>query len=426
MALVAGNMIGTGVFGALGYQVAGLPSGFAVVLLWLVGGVLAFCGAVNYAELSAAMPRSGGEYTLLSGLYHPGVGFVSGWISLTAGFPAPVASAALLFASHVTAALNLSWPTGERFLAAGLVTLLTGAHLISVRTSGRFQLVMTLAKVVLIGGLIAVGLVAGRQEVTFLPAAGDGKLVGSPAFVISLFYVLFAYAGWNAACYVAGEVEHPQRNVPRALLIGTGLVMLLYTLLNAVMLKAAPLAELAGRSDPAAVAAGHWFGPAGRTAVGLLVAAGLVSTVSAMTWAGPRVAQAMGRDHPVLGFLGKTNGSGVPQTAVLLQYGLVLLLIFSSTVEQLMVRTEFVLQVFLLLTVWGVIRLRRSDPLLERPYRAWGYPFTTVLFLAATGMVMGIMIFERPAEARWGAGLVLLGTLIYVFTRPSGAGKENQ
>lgn len=423
VALVVGNMIGTGVFGALGYQVAALPSGFVIVLLWVAGGLLAFCGAVNYAELSAAMPRSGGEYALLSELYHPGVGFVGGWVSLTAGFPAPVASSALLFSAYLTSALQVTWPMGEKLMAAGLVTVLTGAHLVSVRASGRFQTVITGAKVVLMGGLIVVGMVAGGAgEVRFVPVAGDGALVAGPGFVLALFYVMFAYAGWNAACYVAGEVEDPQRNVPRALLLGTGLVMVLYTLLNAAMLRAAPLAELAGRPDPAVVAAGRWFGPAGGGVVGLLVAAGLVSTVSAMTWTGPRVAQAMGRDCAALGFLGATTREGVPRTAVLVQYVLVLALIFSSTVEQLMIRTEFVLQVFLLLTVWGVVKLRRSDPMMERPYRAWGYPVTTVLFLAATGMIMGIMVRQRPDEAKWGAGLVMIGILVYLFSK-SGEGK---
>jgi APA family basic amino acid/polyamine antiporter len=172
------------------------------------------------------------------------------------------------------------------------------------------------------------------------------------------------------------------------------------------------------------VAAAAWFGPAGGAFIALLIAIGLVSTVSAMTWAGPRVAQAMGRDHRAFGFLAATSPAGVPVRAVLLQYVLALLLIFSSDVEEIMVRTEFVLQLFLLLTVWGVIQLRMRQPGLTRPYRAWGYPFSTVGFLVATAMIMGMTLHHRPAEAQWGIGLVAIGVLVHFLARRPGDGRD--
>jgi APA family basic amino acid/polyamine antiporter len=255
VAIVIGNMVGTGVFASLGFQVAAIPSGFPVMLLWLTGGILAFCGAVNYAELSAAFPRSGGEYQLLSRIYHPGVGFVAGWISLLAAFPAPVAAAALVIGDY--ACLTVGGEGGtivSRLFAAGVVVMITGAHLISVAFSGRFQWMATGLKVLLLVVLTVCGfLLPEGQPVSFFPRAGDQALIGQTAFFASLVWVLYAYSGWNAACYIAGEVENPERNVPRALLIGTAIVTGLYLGVNAAMLHAAPMSELASAGDAVAL-----------------------------------------------------------------------------------------------------------------------------------------------------------------------------
>ncbi len=420
IAIVIGNMVGTGVFTSLGFQVAAIPSGFPVLLLWLIGGLLSFCGAVNYAELTAAFPRSGGEYQLLSRVYHPGVGFVSGWISMIVGFPAPVAAAALVIGDY--ACLMSGGEPGliSRLVAAGVIITVTGAHLVSVVFSGKFQWVATGLKLVLILTVSVCGFfLADAQPVRFLPQAGDGGLIAQPAFVTSLIYVLYAYCGWNAACYIAGEVANPERNVPRALLTGTAVVTVLYIAVNAAMLHATPIAAMAGREDVAFIAAHHIFGSAGGNIMAGLIAFGLISTISAMTWAGPRVAQQMGRDYPMLDFLARTDARGVPWVASLLQCALALLFaVFTPDVEKIVTRTTFLLELVLLLTVWGVVHLRVRQPDLPRPCRAWGYPYTTILFLVVVAFTLAIILKERPEDSRWGMIILLVGVVLFFFAKP--------
>ena len=422
VAIVVGNMVGAGVFMSLGFQAAELPSGFPIMLIWLVGGVLAFCGAVNYAELAAAFPRSGGEYQLLSRIYHPGVGFVSGWISMIAGFPAPVALLALMIGENVCLAAGGESLLVVRLIAAGVVVSITGVHLISVAFSGRFQWLATGLKVLLILTLTVCGFVlAERQPVSFLPQSGDGAMLWGNlnGFCASLIYVLFAYSGWNAACYVAGEVERPERNVPRALLIGTAAVTVLYLAVNAAMLHVTPMAELAASGPTVAfVAAAHIFGQAGGTIMYSLIALGLVSAISAMTWAGPRVSQQMGRDYPMLSFLARTNGSGVPWMAGLIQCALAVGIIFTMPPEQIINCTEFLLQLVLLLTVWGVVHLRIRQPELPRPCRAWGYPYTTGLFLIMIAFTLAWLLSRRPDDTRWGLAIVVIGVVFYFMAKP--------
>jgi APA family basic amino acid/polyamine antiporter len=419
IAIVVGNMVGTGIFSSLGFQVRDMPSGFPILLLWLLGGALSFFGAVNYAELTAALPRSGGEYQLLSRVYHPGVGFVAGWISMIAAFPAPVAAAALVFGRQICDLAGGESETVAKLAAAGLVILITGAHLVSVMFSGRFQWMATGLKLLLLVILALCGFfLPASQPVHFFPRPGDGSMIAQPAFFVSLIYVLYTYSGWNAACYIAGEMEKPEKNVPRALLIGTGIVTILYLGVNAAMLYAVPMADLARAGDGLAYeTARHTFSGAGVQIMAGLIAAGLASAVSAMTWAGPRVTQQMGIDYPFLGVLSRTNSGGVPWVAVLLQSTVAILLIFSFDVEAIMTRTTFLLEAVLLLTVWGVVHLRIREPNLPRPYRAWGYPYTTILFLIMIGFTLAFILRERPEDTRWGLGVLITGVAFYMVAR---------
>lgn len=421
-ALVVGTMVGTGIFTSLGFQIAAAPSAFPILLLWVAGGVLAFCGAVNYAELTAAFPRSGGEYHLLGRVYHPSLGFLSGWVSLTAGFPAPVAVSALLFGHYATSAAG--W-TAEwaRPLACAAIVLVTAVHLVSVKASGRMQILSTSLKVALIAGLAVAGFaVKDPQPVSFAPKAGDGALIASNAWVVSLIFVLYAYSGWNAACYIAGEVRDPQRSIPRALLLGTGLVLALYLALNAAFLYSAPMEEMKGRRQVAFVAAEHIFGPAGGRVAAGIIALALVSSISAMLWAGPRVVQVMGRDYPLLSPLAKTWRGGSPRVGILLQAGLALLLALAANVEQIVAGMELCLQLVLLLTVWGVLHLRLRKPDLPRPYRAWGYPWTTLLFCAAMAFVLAYILKERQRESIMGLSNLGTGLVLYFFAARSRSG----
>ena len=269
-AIVIANMVGTGVFTSLGFQVLGIQSGFALLMLWAVGGLIALCGAVSYGELAAAMPRSGGEYHYLSQIYHPALGFLSGWVSATVGFAAPSALAALALGKYAQSV----WPglatpllagttlTGATALAVGVVLALALVHGRSTRAGSRLQVLITALKVGVLVAFIAAGLLSGpAQPLPFAPNAASWQAMLSPTFAVSLVYVSYAYSGWNAAVYVTGEIDQPQRNLSRILLTGTAIVVLLYVGLNYVFLRATPLALLKGQLEVGFIAANQLFGP---------------------------------------------------------------------------------------------------------------------------------------------------------------------
>src|ERR1700682_561357 len=260
-AIVIANIIGTGVFTSLGFQLPGIHSGFALLMLWIVGGIAALCGALCYGELAAALPRSGGEYHFLSTIYHPALGFMAGIVSATVGFPAPIALAAMAFGKYFAAVFNFGSPV---FLSFAIVWIVAIAHLRNLRVGSAFKNTWTIVKFLLIAALIiAVLLVDPKQSITFLPQAGDTMSILAAPFAISLVYVMYSYSGWNAAVYITDEIERPEKNVPRALLVGTLIVIVVYTALNAVFLLAAPQNELRDRKSVALIAGKHIFGESG-------------------------------------------------------------------------------------------------------------------------------------------------------------------
>ncbi len=412
-------MVGTGVYTSLGFQVASLGSGFPIMLLWVLGGMLAFCGATCYAELAAAMPRSGGEYQYLSRIYHPGVGFLSGWISLIAGFPAPVALNALIFSQSICALLGYDSPWLIKQLALAVIAALTGAHLVTVRFSGAFQTGATLFKFVVVAtmGVAGWSLAAAPGALSLTPQVGDTSIILSGEFATSLLWVTYAYAGWNAATYITGELRHPQRDVPRALLIGCAVVTVLYVLVNGSMLRAVPGDVLSGRLDVATLAVFALFGPVGGTLMGVLIAVGLISSMSAMIWAGPRVTREMARDYALLDGLAKENAGGVPTAAVLLQAGIAGFMVWFASPQQIITTTAFILQVMALLTVLGVFILRKKEPHLARPVRAWGHPFSSAVFLVAASCMLGASLLASGEATSQGTVILLAGVAFYYVAR---------
>jgi APA family basic amino acid/polyamine antiporter len=413
-AVVVANMIGTGVFTSLGFQVGPLPSGFVIMMLWIVGGVCAFCGAVCYGELAAAMPRSGGEYHYLTQIFSPAAGFLAGWLSATVGFAAPIALAAMAFGKYFTGALP--WAHAE-VLSHGIVIATLLVHLIGVNVGAKFQNVATWMKVLLIVVFIAAGLLMPNpQPVSFLPVVGDGERLMSPDFAVSLVFVMYAYTGWNAVTYIVGEVKNPARNLPLAVAIGTLIVAVLYVGLNGVFLLAAPMSELAGKVDVGHTAADHIFGAEGGHIMALLISGGLISAISAMTWVGPRVMMAMGEDVKLLAPLGKKSASGVPWVAMIVQTAIVLALLHSGKFEKVLTYVQFSLTLCSFITVLGVMVLRRTRPDLPRPYRAWGYPVTPLLFMGVSLWMMWHILRSNPVESLAGLGTILLGLIIFLIS----------
>lgn len=420
VALVVANMIGTGVFTSLGYQLEALPSAFPILVLWAVGGVLSFCGALCYAELVSIWPRSGGEYHLLREAYHPLAGFLAGWVSLVAGFAAPIALAALAFGRYMA---RLGLPVEPLWLAAGAVLLVTVIMLGSTSAVGRFLGWLTLLKVSLIAAFMVGALVPGMSgvdtaaPVSLLPKAGDWDLILSGGFATSLVYVMYAYTGWNGAAYVAGELKDPQRSVPLALLGGTALVMLLYIGLNAAFLARAPWETLRSEPEVALAAAKAIFGERGGSWMGGLIAFGLLSMLTGLTWAGSRVHQRLGQDLMRLSFLARVNKHGAPVGAVLLQGGLALVLLLSGTFDAVLNYVEALLLVSSLLAVVAVIWLRVRRPELARPFKVPLYPLPPLLFAGATGYMLWFLVGQRPQELMWGVVTLLAGGALYLALR---------
>ena len=420
-AIVVADMIGVGVFTSLGFQVKDIPSGFAILLLWSVGGIVALCGVFSYSELGAMFPRSSGEYNFLSRAFHPAFGFLAGWVSATVGFSAPVALAAMAFGEYGKAVFPGAAPTA---LAVGAVWFVSLVQLSGVRHSSTFQLISTILKVVLIVAFLIAGLVVGPpQPVSFAPHAADFGYVTSAPFAIGLVFVMYSFSGWNAATYIIGEMHDARQNLPRALLTGTLIVLVLYVALNAVFLHTAPIEKLAGQLDVARISGGYIFGEVGGRIVSAMICVGLVSSISAMMWIGPRVMMTMGEDIPALKVFARKSGEGAPAYAILFQLAVASLMLFTRSFEAVLDFIQFALVFCSFFTVLGVIKLRITQPELPRPYRAWGYPVTPVIFLLVTLFMMYYLAVDRPLQSFFGALIMVSGLLIYaVFRKRDDAG----
>jgi len=464
--LIVASMIGAGVFTTTGFLVRDLGSTSAVLIAWGLGGLTALCGALAYAELAAALPHNGGEYSLLSRIYHPGVGFVAGWVSLIVGFSAPMAAAAIAFGEYLGRLFPSLDPT-----ASGLTAILALAllHGLRVRLGGLVQNAVTAATILLIVAFILGGLAFGDySRLTALTDPQTLSALASPAFAVGLVYVSFAYSGWNAAAYIAGEIAEPSRSIPRALVKGTLLVTALYLGLNLVFLIGAPASELAGQVEVGYIAAEHLFrAPLVTAGLTLIVALGLLTTVSALMMAGPRVYEALGADYPRLRHLaqrlthgigdesdeantgegpaatagmtsaaagmtsataGTTNpavertsataGGRGPATAIALQAVIAAAMMLTATFSDLLTYMGITLALSSGLTVAGVFVLRRGEPTLPRPYRTWGHPFTTLLALGLMAWMIIFTVGERPLTALFAAATLVAGLTLYLVVRP--------
>jgi APA family basic amino acid/polyamine antiporter len=414
-AIVVADMIGVGVFTSLGFQVKDIPSGFSILLLWSVGGVVALCGVFSYSELGAMFPRSSGEYNFLSRAYHPAFGFVAGWVSATVGFAAPVALAAMAFGEYGKSVFPGAPPMA---LAIGIVWLVSIVQLGGVSHSSTFQLLSTILKVALIIAFLIAGFVIGTpQPISFAPAASDFAHVVSAPFAIGLVFVMYSFSGWNAATYIIGEMRTPQQNLPRALLTGTLIVLVIYVALNAVFLHTTPIDKLSGQLEVASISGSYIFGDIGGRIVGAMICIGLISSISAMMWIGPRVMMTMGEDIPALRLFAGRSASGAPAYAILFQLVVASLLLFTRSFEAVLDFIQFSLLFCSFFTVLGVIKLRLTRPDLPRPYRAWGYPITPVVFLLVTGFMMYYLLTERPLQSFFGTLIMISGLLIYAVFR---------
>lgn len=411
--IVVANMIGTGVFTSLGYQLFDLKPGFPIVLIWLLGGVVAFLGALCYAELATRLPEDGGEYYFLGKIYHPALGFMAGFVSSTVGFAAPIAAAALALGSYLAGV----FPGINETLAAGAVVLgISLIHLSNMKAGVSFQKVFTFVKVGIILVFIAIGFMGGNtQHISFIPSDFSINDWANHGLAVSLVWVSFAYSGWNASSYLAGSVISPEKNLSRSILYGTALVTVLYVLLNMVFMMAAPSSALVGVKEVGLVASNYIFGINGGRIMGGIISILLISTISSMIIAGPRVLQPMFARIRSMQAMSKKDASGNPVRAILFQTLLSLVLMLTLDFGSLIYYIAFTLSLFTILAVGGimVLRMRHGKP---HGYKAWGYPVTPVLFILATFSVIVFFIYQHPVESLSGLGTALLGAVLFFFS----------
>jgi len=421
LALVTATMVGTGVYTSLGFQLLDLQSGFTILLIWILGGVISLCGALSYAELAARIPRSGGEYTYLTEIYDPSLGFMAGFISTIAGFAAPIALAALAFGTYLHAGIPACPARISSFAAVVLISL---GHLRSLRLSSFVQNGMTVVKFLLLAVFLLVGVWSAARHPQCLglltPDTGSLKELFRPSAGVALLFVLYAYSGWNAPTYLAAEVKNTPAIVGRSLVIGTLAVMVIYVVLNAVFLTAAPASELRGVLNVGSVAANHLIGPVGGAVMSNVIALGLLASISAMVFAGPRVTQRVSEDHHLFRSLASTNGNGIPRRATILQLVLVLALIATGSFETVLVYAQVPLLLCLILGVAGLMVLRKRSSQREPAasldsgaFRCPLYPLPPVIFILSTLAGLIYSAFNKPWVAVAGLGTMILPLAIY-------------
>lgn len=433
--LVVSGMIGTGVLTTSGFTVYFVGSNQLMLALWVVGGVLAVCGGLTLCELTTMLPNSGGDYVYMREAYGPLPAFLSGWVSFLIGFGAPIAASSVAAAHYLLAPAELPEPLagpGRAVLASAAILALTAVHSLGRRSSIVAQAGMTSIKLAILVALAAAGLIAGQGGWTNLsdrPPLTGNLLV---AMASSLVYISYAYTGWNTAAYVAGEVTQPQVTMPRAILLGSGLVLAVYLALNTAYALALSADDVRSIVDQAgsleAVApiaqlmASRLFGP--RVAGPLSVALGLtlLASVSAYVLAGPRVAAAMARDGLFPAAAGRVSDRGVPVVAAVAQAAWAILLVWTASFERMLVFAGVGLAISSMLAVGAIFVLRRRRPELPRPFRTPGYPLVPALYLLGTGLLTVAVIAQRPLESGLSLAAIAAGIPLYRATRQPGRG----
>jgi APA family basic amino acid/polyamine antiporter len=407
--IVIANMIGTGVFTSLGFQLAVVQNTWTILLLWTFGGIMALLGALVYAELGTHFRRTGGDYIFLSETIHPLVGYLYAWVSLVVGFSAPIAIAAMAMNNYLSPVVGETQLPGLIFLV-----LIPAVHIFSVSSSAKFQNGMTILKIVFVLALIGIGLAFGTNSSSPALNFSDSwkEEILLPGFAVSLIYVFYAYTGWNSAAYIIEEVDQPKKNLPKALIGATLLVMVIYVLLQLVLLKHASLSQLTGQVQVADIAYGNLFGANGAVWVSLFIGVQLIATISGYAWVGPRVTYAMAKDYKLWRPLAKVNGQNIPVRAIVLNTGISLVLFVSGSFEQIMLYAGFILQLMSTVTVYSSLKIKKQEGF-KTPFK----PIPQLIYLGFSIALMGYLLVDRPKESLAGIGILLLGWGLYAFDK---------
>ena len=402
-------MIGTGVFTSLGVQLAVVQNTWTILLLWVFGGIMALLGALVYAELGTHFRRTGGDYIFLSETIHPVVGYLYAWVSLVVGFSAPIAIAAMAMNNYLRPVFGETVLPGLIFLV-----LIPAVHIFSVSSSAKFQNGMTFLKILFVLVLIGLGLAFGTNiESPALNFSGTWKdEILLPGFAVSLIYVFYAYTGWNSAAYIIEEVDQPKKNLPKALIGATLLVLVVYVLLQLVLLKHASVSQLSGQVQVADIAFGNLFGPNGALWVSLFIGIQLIATISGYAWVGPRVTYAMAKDYKLWKPLAKVNANEIPVRAIILNTGISLILFISGSFEQIMLYAGFILQLMSTVTVYSSLKIKKQEGF-KTPFK----PLPQLIYIGFSVALMGYLLVDRPLESLAGIGILFLGWGLYALDK---------
>jgi APA family basic amino acid/polyamine antiporter len=437
--IIVADMIGTGIFMTTGNVLGMTGNALLVLVLWGIGGIVALTGSLCYAELSTTWPDVGGEYVYLKKIFGMLPAFLTGWVSLVVGFSAPVAASSLLLIQYINSfalttagtdsavVLLLSGPWVQKGIAAALVVFFGVLHIVGVRRGGYFQNFLTVLKIMLMVSLIGFGFAmvdwenAGRLVQRY-GTADSGP--GLPVTGLALLIIMFAYSGWNGASYIAGEVKNPEKNLPRILLYGTLLTTVFYLLLNMVFILSAPGETIIGKDEIGAIAATSLFGPniSGFFTLGIAVV--LLSAVSVQMMVGPRVYYAMARDGMIFKSLSRVHPRfETPALAICIQMAFAVFYIFTGSAMTLVIYMGFALNVFPVLTVVGLMIMRRREPGLSRPYRVPLYPVVPLIYVTLSIGMMAAAIMNWTTTSLFAMGVLALGVpVFYIWRRLSGTG----
>jgi APA family basic amino acid/polyamine antiporter len=408
--IVVANMIGAGIFITSGLLLKDLGNPLLLILLWVVGGIIALCGALCYSELGAAMPHAGGEYIFLSRLFNPLSGFLSGWVSFFVGFSAPVAASAIGFTEYLTRAfpqfLSLGI-FGQAFEAVALkklysilvIIVFTLVHLRGIIFGTKVQNLLTLLKVGLIAGLILIGFSFGKgsfdhlsQGKEFIFDFGGWKVIG-----LSLMWIMFAYSGWNASAYIGSEIKNPKKNLPLSLILGTGIVILLYFGLNLFYVYAVSPGEMSGVVSIGGLAVSNSFGKSFESLLSVMISFALLSSLSAFIILGPRVYYSMAKDGYFFKFASKVHSVyRVPSKSILLQCLIAIVIVLSGSLDKILTYMGFSLGIFPILAVIGVFKLRS---LKKSEYKMPGYPVIPIVYILAGVTILTLGFLEGPVPS---------------------------
>ena len=447
--LIAGDMIGTGIFISTGVIAETLPSPGGILLVWCLGGLLALTGALTCAELSASLPYAGGDYNYIKAAYGRLMGFLSGWSSFLVTFSGAIAFLAVTFTgfmaffipvlgseeavfSAATPDFRVSFPSFQipiprifihvtvgTLFSIVVVLIISTLHCIGVRLGTMMQNVLSLLKIGALLGIIVFGVFMGRGDTAhFTPFFDWDKIGNFSVFAAAFIPVIFAYSGWNAIIYIAGEVKDPERNLPKALLMANIIVIALYLAINIVYIYAVPVTEMKGALRVSEVATTALFGRETSVWITAVITVSILGALNVVTMLGPRIYYAMARDGVFFKGLASVHPTfNTPMNAIILQSVWACFLLVTGTFGTLFTYVSVIITLFSAFTVGSVIVLRYKRPDLPRPYKVWGYPVVPILFIAIHLWIVWGSVTQNPFESLIGLFIVCLGIPAYMIWR---------